>query len=66
MTQYRLVLGALLATGILSVPAVAAADSVRITGDDPGSVRITGDAASGGSATDSVRITGGDIFTPPY
>ena len=56
MTQYRLVLGALLATGILSVPAVAAADSVRITGD----------AASGGSATDSVRITGGDIFTPPY
>ncbi|GAA1569733.1 hypothetical protein GCM10009789_24010 [Kribbella sancticallisti] len=51
MRKRSVVIGGLLAAGLLAVPVAAAADSVRITADEPGSVRITGDD------TGSVRIT---------
>jgi hypothetical protein len=52
MRKRSALVSGLLAAGLLTVPTAASADSVRITGDDPGSVRITAD-----------KIW---TYTPPY
>jgi hypothetical protein len=55
MSKRGIIIGSLLTAGLLAVPVAAAADSVRITADEPGSVRITDDSVR--ITADSVRIT---------